>query len=828
MNKPPKYLAPFVLLFSLLVSLGAMWAPAASSGPATPSTPQAQGRTIMLGFDGADARTVRELMAAHPGEYPTFEKLSREGTFAPLEGVAPPESPVSWAAINTGQNPAKTGVPGFVKRSFIRGAPSAGFGHIEYMKSLTLEEINELNGTDFDPASSASAGTSSERALVSGVGIFLIVLVLMKLAKQSIVVAAIVGLLAGAGGGFYMAQGPGGASPDLFPETYPVTLNPIKVDNFWDHAARAGVKTVVLDAAQAFGKNSPEGAEVLAGLGVPDSKGALGEWAIFTSEPGEIAKLAKKIKKSKPTPEDIIEGRSTNTSGTVFFRDVKDGVMLTKLFGPANFWAKEQAKKELEAVEAELRSGEARSISEGIELSEKKDALKKKVSGMSDLATGYTSVELSITLQDEGARITLDGESADLKVGEWSDFLSMSFELNEALNVKAITRVRLVSVDPHVELFVDVLGIDPREPPFWQPISSPASFSNDLATDCGLYETYGWPTLTMPVKDSEIDSELLMEDVENTIRWREKLTHKVLERDDWQLFMSVFSTTDRVQHMMYRYYDVEHPLYVAEDAAREMTFFGETIKLSEAIPAVYKQMDRIMGEVLAKLNPEDTLMVCSDHGFQSFRRQVHVNNWLVENGFMTLKENVKTTKSFGYVDWEKTKLYSLGMGFLYVNLEGREPDGIVKESEVDALFAEVREKLLKSTDPENGALIARDLYVVKEVHSGPYIDYEGDAIIGFAPTYRVSWKSTSGSIDLVRENSKYTGALDPMIVDNDSPWSGGHISVALPDVAGVFFCNKQVEIPAAGVRSMQLAPTMLQQAGAEIPAEMDLEPLVIK
>ena len=89
-------------------------------------------------------------------------------------------------------------------------------------------------------------------------------------------------------------------------------------------------------------------------------------------------------------------------------------------------------------------------------------------------------------------------------------------------------------------------------------------------------------------------------------------------------------------------------------------------------------------------------------------------------------------------------------------------------------------------------------------------------------------KSTSGSIDLVRENSKYTGALDPMVVDNDSPWSGGHISVALPDVAGVFFCNKQVEIPAAGVRSMQLAPTMLLQAGAEIPAEMDLEPLVIK
>ena len=98
-----------------------------------------------------------------------------------------------------------------------------------------------------------------------------------------------------------------------------------------------------------------------------------------------------------------------------------------------------------------------------------------------------------------------------------------------------------------------------------------------------------------------------MEDVEFTMKWRERLTASALERDDWRILMSVFSTTDRVQHMMYQFYDTEHPLYDEAAANREMTFFGETIRLRDAIPAIYKHMDRVMGDVLAKLEANDTL-----------------------------------------------------------------------------------------------------------------------------------------------------------------------------------------------------------------------------
>ena len=117
-------------------------------------------------------------------------------------------------------------------------------------------------------------------------------------------------------------------------------------------------------------------------------------------------------------------------------------------------------------------------------------------------------------------------------------------------------------------MYFNVLDIDPRSPPFWQPISAPFGFSEELADECGLYETYGWSTATMPFKDGLVPPEVLLEDVEFTMGWRERLTHAQLERDDWKVLMSVFSTTDRVQHMMYQYYDEGHPMYDEAEASK--------------------------------------------------------------------------------------------------------------------------------------------------------------------------------------------------------------------------------------------------------------------
>jgi predicted AlkP superfamily phosphohydrolase/phosphomutase len=292
------------------------------------------------------------------------------------------------------------------------------------------------------------------------------------------------------------------------------------------------------------------------------------------------------------------------------------------------------------------------------------------------------------------------------------------------------------------------------------------------------------------------------------------------------MLMSVFSTTDRVQHMTYQFHDTKHPLHDAAAAAREMSFFGERTKLSDAIPAIYRQMDRIIGDVLGKLAPEDTLMVISDHGFQTFRRQVHINNWLAQEGYLTLKPLTKDNRNaLLFVDWSRTRAYACGLGFIYLNLQGREPNGIVKREEARDLMEEIRKKLLEAEDPEGGEEVCSEVYIPRDIHTGDHLGLEADLIPGFKPPYRVGWSTSSGGLYTQSQDGVYTPG--PICSDNDSNWSGDHVSMALDEVPGVFFCNRKVAIPEDGVRALQIAPTVLELLGVPIPAEMDLPPLEI-
>ena len=456
-------------------------------------------------------------------------------------------------------------------------------------------------------------------------------------------------------------------------------------------------------------------------------------------------------------------------------------------------------------------------MDEGRLLSDRQRDLKDEIN---DLEDEGASLPIKIELLDDSARITIGDQTHEVADGEWSEFYELTFELNWLLKVNAITRVKLVHLrDPFFELFVNVLDIDPRQPPFWQQISTPSDYAADLSHRCGLYETYGWPTATMPFKDGEVDPELLMEDVEFTMKWREGLVDEELKRDDWKFFMGVFSTTDRVQHMMYQYYDELHPLHDAEVADREMTFFGEPMKMRDAVPAIYEQMDRIIGEVWDEhVGPNDTLLVCSDHGIQSCRHQVNLNNWLLEKEYLATKSLSKRNSQWLlYVDWDKTQAYSLGMGFLYLNLKGREFKGQVDPSERRAMMERIREELLAEE-------YVTEVYIVEDIHEGPHLDLEADMIVGFAPYYRISWGGTSGGISVVKDELGID-VPGPVIEDNDSPWSGGHVSVALPHVEGVLGSNRHVAIPDEGARSLQVAPTILSLLGVDVPEEMDLGPL---
>ena len=793
-NRPSPRVRLFLGLGLFLLALNCLSSASRASVPLN----SGDNRLVVLGFDGGDGRTVEQMMEA--GELPNMQRLRDQGTFARLGTSVPNESPTSWASLNTGQNPGKNAVSGFIKRIYSRDNPTAFFGFIDPSDTRPIEAYDHVPIPIWDPLALGGA--------VGGAAFVVFLIVFAGLLRLKFAVALILSLLMGAVGGYagFYARG-------MMPSEITRTSNVNLVRNFWDYAGDAGVESIVLEAAQAWDMPTPEGGRVMAGLGVPDARGEIGTWFIYSTEE-DFTERPPSFKKS-------------STAGQKFRVDWSGDKIETELYGPKNFWKTDKLKSELADIEAK-HSDPSTTYKESMELNTRAAELEDQLK-----VARKERVSVPLVIEKRGSdqvAVIMDGVEQVLGEGDWSDFYHLKFVLNPLLKVKAVTRCKVVKLGDDFKMFINTLDLDPEEPPFWQPISQPYEFSKELVeTSHGTFETYGWACTTMPFKDGEISSDTLLEDIEFTMKWRERLTYAQLERSDWRLLMSVFSTTDRVQHMMYQYYDDKHPLYNAEEANREVTFFGKQVALKDVIPEIYRQADRIVGNVMDKyLGEEDTLLICADHGFQTFRRQVSVNNWLIENGYMVLKASAtkKQSKNFGAVDWSKTKAYALGLGFIYINEKGREPKGIVDPADKLALLESIQADLLQARDEEYGVNTVLETYLLSEEHSGQHMDIGADLVLGFAPGYRVAWTTTGGGMRLTEDD--YGNVISGDIyTDNESPWSGGHPSVARDEVRGIFFCNRKVNLPEGGPNLLHIAPTSLKVLGVPVPAEMDLAPLDI-
>jgi len=761
----------------------------------------ADGRVIVLGFDGADARTLQHWMER--GELPNFARLAREGSFAPLQTSTPDESPVAWAVINSGQNPAKTGVPGFVKRELGADAPFAAKGFVDYvdrpLAELDAGPVTRFLGTQPPALSAALAGAATVLVF------FLVLTLALKLRRGAALgIAAVLGGVGG-WGGWSAAH----AIPPVFDD---VVSNPCRVGGFWEHAARHGVASVVLEAAMSWDRPEVPGARVLSGLGLPDARGDNCEWFVYTTRASEI--------------ETAPACNVTPTGGRVFRLSERNGRFESALHGPADLLTLGRLlgqKRELQALIAEGRARDA-----DLDRLDEVNAALRAARVQQGSEENRLSVPLAIELRGARARVTIGETAQELAPGQWSDWYRVEFEFSPLLRLAALTRARLMSLEP-LELYVDTLQIDPAAAPFWQPVSQPPGFSAELAQGLGEgFETVGWACLTMPLKDGRIDAQTFLEDIEFTQRFRVELFEAALARDDWRLLFFTESTPDRVQHMLYRHHDTAHPAHDAAAARQVVRYFGEELPLDQVILATYRAMDALLGRVLDRhLRPDDTLILCSDHGFQSFRRQVHLNNWLAREGYLALHPDLAQgdDDELRFVDWSKTRAYALGLGGIYVNQQGREPQGIVAPGEeADALLAEITQKLLALRDGEAPAV--HDVLRTRDIHHGPHLDLEADLLPGFAAGWRVSWKTTRGGLNLAADTrGGQAWVAGPVFEDNLSPWSGDHVSVSSALVPGIFLCNRRVELPPGGVELRHLAPTVLQRLGVPIPAEFDLPPL---
>lgn len=474
---------------------------------------------------------------------------------------------------------------------------------------------------------------------------------------------------------------------------------PVKSKTFWEKASENGIPSVVLKYPVTFPPRPFEG-RILAGLGVPDIRGTLGLYTLFTDE-GTIGQDGRK---GRIVPVDLRGGR------------VRTGI-------PGPFSAGLGGKEEV-----------------------------------------FAPLDIRVM----GRRIRCEtGETVfDLEVNGWSDWIPVRFGVGFLRSVSGLCRFHLGGISPRFSLYMTPVNVSSGSTAM--PVSSPAGYGQELSRAVGPFATLGIAEDTNAMNDGVLDEGAFLSMCDAVMDERERLFEHEFARFGSGILACVFDTTDRIQHMFWRTLDKADPLHDAGVAAR----YGDVIG------RYYRRMDALVGRVLDRVTQDTVVMICSDHGFTSFRKMVHLNTWLAANGFLALEEGRGgggCDSLFDGVDWRRTKAYAVGLNSLYVNLRGREGRGTVDEEELPR----VKERLvlgLKSL-VDGGDRVVKEVHDARSIFRGKEMAGSPDLVVGYQKECRASWQTAVGGVP-----------AGSVVVGNTKKWSGDHCCDA-SFVPGVFFCS---------------------------------------
>jgi len=398
-------------------------------------------------------------------------------------------------------------------------------------------------------------------------------------------------------------------------------------------------------------------------------------------------------------------------------------------------------------------------------------------------------------------RLLIQDQEFVLNQGDWTGWLHLSFTmLNHLSEVKGICKLYIKSVHPEFSMYVSPINIDPADPVL--PIVSSPAYGKELARHLGPFHTKGLPEDTKALSYDIIGNGEYLDMAYQLIdESRLGMEHEIakLARLDEGLLFYYFSSLDQDSHMFWRTIDPESPLYTKELELQ----FGHTLK------DLYIEMDKCLGRAMNTFDirdPNFQLLVMSDHGFGPFRRQVNLNSWLHEQGFIALNgsTDIEEGEYFADVNWDKTAAYALGINAIYLNLTGRERFGSLSSGQANSVLTKIRQGLMTLRDPKNGYKVVTDVYQTSEAEK-QVNPHAPDLIVGWNLGYRTSWSSILGSF--ARET----------ITDNDDRWSGDHcIDPSL--VPAILFSNRK--IIRAKPTMLDITATILSEHGIPIPAHM--------
>jgi predicted AlkP superfamily phosphohydrolase/phosphomutase len=382
-----------------------------------------------------------------------------------------------------------------------------------------------------------------------------------------------------------------------------------------------------------------------------------------------------------------------------------------------------------------------------------------------------------------------------LKAGEWSRWTYLDFPISMPLHlpsghVRGICRFYLQEVKPNFRLYVSPVNMDPAAPA--QKISEPPTFVQDLAAKLGPFYTTGFQEDHKARTNNVFGDDEYIRQAGMVLEERLALFEKALQDYEDGLLFFYFSSSDLQSHMFWWDSEEQHPIRTGP----------ETSKYFEHIKKLYAKLDAVVGEVMDRHGATATILVMSDHGFGNFGRQFNLNSWLRDWGYLGPPECTSIMKD---VDWSSTTAYGLGINGLYLNLKGRERDGLVEPGdEREALIEELKTRLEAVTDVD-GKRVIRGVYRSDQIYKGNATALAPDLIIGYYRGFRASWATCLGEL------------TPEVLLDNDSAWSADHCADAL-EVPGVLFSNRRL---GDGPTSLvDLAPSILAEFKLKAPSTM--------
>jgi predicted AlkP superfamily phosphohydrolase/phosphomutase len=395
----------------------------------------------------------------------------------------------------------------------------------------------------------------------------------------------------------------------------------------------------------------------------------------------------------------------------------------------------------------------------------------------------------------DSAVLEVQGRRIVLKAGEWSRWTRLSFEISmparlPSSSVSGICRFYLQQVKSPFRLYMSPVNMDPSAPA--QKISEPPSFVQDLSAKLGPFYTTGFQEDHKARTNGVFNDEEYIRQAGIVLEERLALFERAVDEYEDGLLFFYFSSSDLQSHMFWWDSDELHPLRSA----------SETKKFYDHIKRLYARLDAVIGELVDRYGSSATILVMSDHGFGNFGRQFNLNSWLRDWGYLGPPECTSIMKD---IDWSSTTAYGLGINGLYLNMKGRERDGLVEPGEErEALLRELVARLEAVTDLD-GKQVIRGVYRSDQIYQGNATELAPDLIVGYHRGFRASWATCLG--DLTPE----------VLLDNDSAWSADHCADAL-EVPGVLFANRP--LASATPSLVDLAPSILAEFGLAAPASM--------